>query len=527
MDVIVGGGVVGLSIAWRLARQGREVVVVDPSPARGASYAAAGMLAPISEVAYTEEPLLRLGVASLRRWPAFAAALAADAGLTTPGSDGPATTLTAQSDRSVSAPRTTTTPNTHAGQSGSAVPAEGTLPTSTHVVTPHGGTGRTSSAAPPASTHVVTPHGETGHAGSAPTGAGPAAASAVPGDGRFPAFDPSSAGGRRPSAGGEDGRAAASPWGFGESGEGSERLAAARAGLDLRDDGTLDVAFGPDDLAMLDEQAGFMEKLGLPVERLTGRECRRLEPMLAPSVRGGLLARTDAWVDPRRVTAALLAALERLGVPVVRARVTELLRDGDRVSGVRLAPPESGAVPGISPGVPRGREPETLVAERVVLAAGAWSGELADVPVRPVKGQIMRLRSPQPLIGRCVRGTVHGNPVYLVPRGDGELVVGATQEELGFDTRVTAGGVYELLRDARELVPGVTELEVADVVAGLRPGTPDNLPVVGPSGIPGLVLATGHHRGGVLLTPLTAAILEGEEADLATLCSPARFKDVS
>ncbi|MFD2353482.1 FAD-dependent oxidoreductase [Nonomuraea ferruginea] len=213
MDVIVGGGVVGLSIAWRLARQGREVVVVDPSPARGASYAAAGMLAPISEVAYTEEPLLRLGVASLRRWPAFAAALAADAGLTTPGSDGPATTLTAQSDRSVSAPRTTTTPNTHAGQSGSAVPAEGTLPTSTHVVTPHGGTGRTSSAAPPASTHVVTPHGETGHAGSAPTGAGPAAASAVPGDGRFPAFDPSSAGGRRPSAGGEDGRAAASPWG--------------------------------------------------------------------------------------------------------------------------------------------------------------------------------------------------------------------------------------------------------------------------------------------------------------------------
>nr|WP_261808874.1 FAD-dependent oxidoreductase [Nonomuraea sp. C10] len=374
---------------------------------------------------------------------------------------------------------------------------------------------------------MVTPHGETGHAGSTPAGAGPAAASAVPGDGRFPAFDLSSAGGRRPSAGGEDGRAAASPWGFGESGEGSERLAAARAGLDLRDDGTLDVAFGPDDLAMLDEQAGFMEKLGLPVERLTGRECRRLEPMLAPSVRGGLLARTDAWVDPRRVTAALLAALERLGVPVVRARVTELLRDGDRVSGVRLAPPESGAVPGISPGAPPGWEPETLVAERVVLAAGAWSGELADVPVRPVKGQIMRLRSAQPLIGRCVRGTVHGNPVYLVPRGDGELVVGATQEELGFDTRVTAGGVYELLRDARELVPGVTELEVADVVAGLRPGTPDNLPVIGPSGIPGLVLATGHHRGGVLLTPLTAAILEGEEADLATLCSPARFKDVS
>ncbi|WP_336209051.1 FAD-dependent oxidoreductase [Nonomuraea sp. LPB2021202275-12-8] len=388
MDLVVGGGVVGLSIAWRLARSGRPVTLVDPAPASGASHAAAGMLAPVSEVSYTEEPLLRLGVASLARWPSFAAELAADAGL-----------------------------SADAGPD------------------PRGGLGA---------------------------------------DGGL--------------------------------------LAAARAGLDLRADGTLDVAFGADDLAALGELAAFMEKLGLPVERLTGRECRRLEPMLAPSVRGGLLARTDAWVDPRRVTAALLAALERRGVPVVRARVSELLREGDRVTGVRLEPATG---------------PREIAAERVVLAAGAWSGGLADVPVRPVKGQIMRLRAAQPLLGRCVRGTVHGTPVYLVPRGDGELVVGATQEELGFDTRVTAGGLYELLRDARELVPGVTELEVADVVAGLRPGTPDNLPIVGPSGTPGLTLATGHHRGGVLLAPLTAAIVQGEEADLATFCSPARFRDIS
>ncbi|MEU8249366.1 glycine oxidase ThiO [Nonomuraea sp. NPDC048916] len=374
MDVIVGGGVVGLSAAWRLSRAGRAVTVVDPAPAMGASHAAAGMLAPVSEVAYTERPLLRLGAASLRRWPSFAAELAADAGLA-------------------------------------------------------------------------------------------------------PAGDPAEA---------------------------------ARAGLDLRADGTLDVAFGADDLAALDELAAYMEKLALPVERLTGRECRRLEPMLAPSVRGGLLAPGDAWVDPRRVTAALLAALERRGVPLVRARAGELLRDGGTVVGVRLEPP--------------GGPPE-IRAERVVLAAGAWSAGLADVPVRPVKGQIMRLRSAEPLLGRCVRGTVHGAPVYLVPRGDGELVVGATQEELGFDTRVTAGGLYELLRDARELVPGVTELEVADVVAGLRPGTPDNVPIIGPSATPGLVLATGHHRGGVLLAPLTAAILLGEETELAGLCSPARFDD--
>ncbi|TMR97003.1 FAD-dependent oxidoreductase [Nonomuraea basaltis] len=413
MDVIVGGGIVGLAIAWRLARAGRPVTVVDPAPASGASHAAAGMLAPVSEVTYTEAPLLRLGMASLRRWPAFAAELAEDAGLTTAG-----------------------------------VPHDGGL-------TDDGG-----------------------HEGAAGT----------PGLGFF---------------GGA---------GIGDG---------ARRALDLRADGTLDVAFGADDLAALDELAAFMEKLGLPVERLTGRECRRLEPMLAPSVRGGLLAPGDAWVDPRRVTSALLAALDRLNVPLIRARAGGLLREDDGgVVGVRLEPPPDG-----------GETPSEIRAERVVLAAGAWSGELAEVPVRPVKGQIMRLRSPRPLLSRCVRGTVHGSYVYLVPRGDGELVVGATQEELGFDTTVTAGGLYQLLRDARELVPGVTELEVADVVAGLRPGTPDNLPIIGPSGTPGLALATGHHRGGVLLTPLTAALLvegaSGEEGELAALCSPGRFREIS
>ncbi|MGP3916111.1 FAD-dependent oxidoreductase [Nonomuraea sp. 10N515B] len=462
MDVIVGGGIVGLSIAWRLARSGRPVTVVDPAPASGASHAAAGMLAPVSEVTYTETPLLRLGMASLRRWPSFAAELAEDAGW---------------ADR--------------------AAASDGATP-----VADAGGRGARA--------------GASGGPGAGPPSGGPGVG----------------------------------PFGGLEIGEGPRR------GLDLRADGTLDVAFGADDLAALDELAAYMDKLGLPVERLTGRECRRLEPMLAPSVRGGLLAPEDAWVDPRRVTAALLVALDRLQVPLVRARAAGLLRDADgKVVGVRLEP---------------SREPSEIRAERVVLAAGAWSAELADVPVRPIKGQIMRLRSPQPLLSRCVRGTVHGSYVYLVPRGDGELVVGATQEELGFDTRVTAGGLYELLRDARELVPGVSELEVADVVAGLRPGTPDNLPIIGPSGTPGLTLATGHYRGGVLLAPLTAALvladsggsggsgdsgdvgglgdsgssrrsggsgdvgglgglggLGGEEGELAALCSPGRFREIS
>ena len=151
-------------------------------------------------------------------------------------------------------------------------------------------------------------------------------------------------------------------------------------------------------------------------------------------------------------------------------------------------------------------------------------------PVRPVKGQILRLRVPpgSPQLSLCVRGLVRGHSVYLVPRQDGELVVGATQEEMGADTRVTAGGIWELLRDARALVPGITEFEFAEAVAGLRPGTPDNAPMLGPAGLPGLVIATGHFRGGVLLAPVTADLVAdylatGGLPPLADPFSPARF----
>jgi glycine oxidase len=184
----------------------------------------------------------------------------------------------------------------------------------------------------------------------------------------------------------------------------------------------------------------------------------------------------------------------------------------------------------------------------VVLAAGWQSAVIGGLPpgtappVRPVKGQILRLR-PRPgagrpgagepgtaLLTRTVRGLVRGSSVYLVPRADGEIVVGATQEELGADTTVTAGGVWELLRDARLLVPGITELELAEAVAGLRPGTPDNAPVLGPAALPGLVLATGHFRGGVLLAPVTAEVIAEYLAtervpELARPFTVARFSD--
>ncbi|MFE0422698.1 FAD-dependent oxidoreductase, partial [Streptomyces sp. NPDC058953] len=198
--------------------------------------------------------------------------------------------------------------------------------------------------------------------------------------------------------------------------------------------------------------------------------------------------------DPRRLAAALVVACERAGVELRRDRADRLLVEHDRAVGAVLA------------------DGRGVRAAWTVLAGGSRSGLLgglpADVlpPVRPVKGQVLRLAVPPlyaPFLSRTVRAVVRGSQVYLVPRADGELVVGATSEELGFDTTVTAGGVYELLRDAHELVPGITELPLTETRAGLRPGSPDNAPLLGPSALPGLLLATGHYRNGVLLTPVT------------------------
>jgi glycine oxidase len=354
--LIIGAGIIGLSIAWRAAQRGMHVLVADPAPGSGATQAAAGMLTPVAEAAYAEKELFRLGRQSLLRYPAFAAEL---------------TDLTGK-----------------------------------------------------------------------PTG--------------------------------------------------------------FRQDGTLQVAYDQSDLAVLDEHYLLQESLGGPARRLTARECRAAEPLLDPAVRGGLLAPNDGSVDPRLLSSALLAAVDAAGGVLARQRAAELKITGGRAIGALLA------------------DGTQVLARWVVLAAGWESGAItglpADIapPVRPVKGQILRLRPtpatlaaglPPGLLARTVRGIVRGSSVYLVPRQSGELVIGATQEELGADTRVTAGGVWELLRDARTLVPGITELELVEAAAGLRPGTPDNAPVLGPSELPGLVLATGHFRSGVLLAPVTADII--------------------
>jgi glycine oxidase len=356
--VVIGGGAIGLATAWRAASAGLRVTLLDPDPGHGASWAAAGMLAPVTEVHYGELPLLALNLASNGLWPSFAAEL---------------TELT-------------------------------------------------------------------GH------------------------------------------------------------------DIGYRRTGTLMVARDTDDLAVLDRLLAYQRAHDLEVERLSSRECRQREPRLSPRIRGGMLVPGDHQVDNRALVEALVVACDKAGVERRAERADEVIVEADRVTGVRAAG-------------------GTIACGRVLVAGGCWSASLGGlppgmIPVRPVKGQLLHLRAPS--AGRLIRsgargarsgpadpplatGNIRGVDVYLVPRADGRFVVGATVEERGHDTTVTAGAVADLLRDAIELLPDIAELELAEATAGLRPGSPDNAPMIGPAAIDGLVVAAGHYRNGILLTPVTSA----------------------
>ena len=301
--------------------------------------------------------------------------------------------------------------------------------------------------------------------------------------------------------------------------ESAERYAAFCAELEdpgYRATGTMVVARDRDEAEALDRLAAFRSELGLPVERLRPSQARKLEPALAPTIRLALDIEGDHAIDPRMLVAALGRAFTgaRRGARATALRLSRRPRDrrGDRATG----PVDRG------PGRPRRRRPRRADRAARPRPRSRPPGQgPGPAPARPEA-------PPRPTL---VDRTIRGDGVYFVPRGDGRYVLGATMEERGWDTSPTAGGVYELLRDLSELVPGIFELEIEELIAGLRPATPDNLPAIGRGALDGLVWATGHYRNGILLTPVTAdlvaAVLAGEPApEFAAAADPRRFEGV-
>lgn len=342
--IVVGAGIVGRAVAWRLAQRGAAVTVIDPDPATAAAQVSAGMLAPVTEGVFGEEALRSLNLESACRWPSFAVELACESG-----------------------------------------------------------------------------------------------------------SDP----------------------GYVEC-------------------GTLLVARDVDDQRELERLAAYLGSLGRAVEALDARSLRRREPALGVSTRGGLWVADDHQVDPRATLGALAVAGARLGVHEVRCAAVDVGAQHVRLEGG-----------------------DVIEADAVVACAGWCTRDLLGVPLRPVKGQILRLGA----TSRAVLPThvVRGLDVYVVPRPGGEIVVGATSEEVGADRSVTAGAVRALLEEAWRLVPGLDEASLVECRAGLRPATPDGAPVL--DTVEGVRVATGHHRNGVLLAPVTAdavvaAVFEGSWPEL-------------
>lgn len=284
--------------------------------------------------------------------------------------------------------------------------------------------------------------------------------------------------------------------------------------VDLRQEGVLAVALDRDEAERLAFAFDYHRSLGLEMEWCDGARARSLEPHLSPRVAAGVFSPHDHQVDNRKVAVALRDAFMAAGGMLCEySEVEEIVVSGRRAAAVRVGARE-------------------FPAECVVLAAGAWSRAIKGLPeesrpaVRPVKGQMLSLRMPHdsPLI----RHVIWGNGAYLVPRLDGTLVIGATVEEQQFDTSMTAGGVHELLRRSREALPGIDDLPIAEMWAGLRPTSRDDAPLLGPASLDGLVIATGHHRNGILLAPVTARaiadyILTGRMPDSLRPFAPSRF----
>ncbi len=284
--------------------------------------------------------------------------------------------------------------------------------------------------------------------------------------------------------------------------------------IDYRTDGTLVLAIGRDEVERLRFRYELQRRSGVAAAWLAGPEVRRREPCLRPSIAAGVHCPLDHQVDPRRVMGALAAACRAAGVTIVEScAATGLDWTGGRVTGLHT-------------------EQGTIAAGTVILASGAWSGEsglLPDhlsLPVRPLKGQSLALRTTRRT--GTLSGMVWTEQVHMAPKGDGHLIVGATVEDCGFQPGVTAGGLYALLEGARRVMPGIEEMAVEAVWSGYRPTSDDDAPIIDTLA-PGLVAATGHHRNGYLLAPVTAdavadLVAGGALPDVARPFTLARFR---
>jgi len=283
--------------------------------------------------------------------------------------------------------------------------------------------------------------------------------------------------------------------------------------VDYRDDGTLIVADDPDSTKRIRRLYEFQKEQGLEVDWLTGDEARDREPFVGPRVSAAIWVESDHQVDNRLLLDALREAFLAEGGTLREDTPVERVHPDDEAPAVVTEDGEE----------IRGRD--------VVIAAGVWSRQLDGLapaeppPVRPVKGQMIQLQMKLPF---DLQHVIRGPDAYLAPKSNGRLVIGATSEEMGFDTQVTAGGLYDLLEGAWEIVPGVYDLAVDDTWAGLRPASRDHAPIVGRSGAPGVIVATGHYRHGILLAPVTAQevtklVETGETSRWIEPFSPARF----
>lgn len=289
--------------------------------------------------------------------------------------------------------------------------------------------------------------------------------------------------------------------------------AASGLSVDYRTEGILHVADDRDATEALQRQFEFQKGHGLDVEWMTGTRARDIEPFLAPRLPAAVYCKSDHQIDNQLLVEALVRAFQKSG---------GVLREFTQVK--TIIPDEAAPAVILADG-------SRVEATRVILAAGAWSRQIegiapdAQPPVRPVKGQMLQLQMALPFE---LTHVIWGPDCYIVPKSSGRLLLGATVEERGFDSSITAGGLYKLLEAGWRIVPGIYDLEVTETWAGLRPGSRDNDPILGEVDVPGVVYATGHYRNGILLVPVTAdeitrLILKGETSDWLEPFSPKRF----